>query len=304
MKWEKKGIVYGPQGELTWAETSALQPTPILLGDVIRVYVGFRDQSGVSRVGFVEVDATNPSTVLRVSSVPALDVGEAGAFDSRGVVPTAVVNHGTQLWLYYAGYQLPSDVRFLVFGGLAISTDNGQNFVRKSRVPILDRTDDELLFRVPHSVLYDQGQWKVWYGAGSKFIPGKNKTLPVYDIRYIESKDGFTFNGRGQVCLTLQNDEHRLGRPYVFKEGHLFKMFFGYSTELSGYRLGYAESKDGINWIRKDDEVGIDVSPDGWDSQMIAYPSIIRYLDTTYLFYNGNNMGADGFGYAILDEHV
>jgi hypothetical protein len=35
---------------------------------------------------------------------------------------------------------------------------------------------------------------------------------------------------------------------------------------------------------------------------MQAYPSLIEYLDRVYLFYNGNNYGEDGFGYAELDQ--
>lgn len=67
------------------------------------------------------------------------------------------------------------------------------------------------------------------------------------------------------------------------------------------YRIGYAESQDGIHWTRKDECVGIDVSENGWDSEMIAYPYIYKHMDTTYLFYNGNGFGKSGFGYAILE---
>ena len=68
------------------------------------------------------------------------------------------------------------------------------------------------------------------------------------------------------------------------------------------YRIGYAESLDGINWERKDSLVGIDVSENGWDSEMICYPSIIDVNHNRYLFYNGNNNGRNGFGYALYQE--
>ena len=53
---------------------------------------------------------------------------------------------------------------------------------------------------------------------------------------------------------------------------------------------------------RKDEEIGIDVSESGWDSQMQAYPAVLRCRDRVYLFYNGNDYGRDGFGYAILES--
>jgi len=304
MEWVKKGLVYGPDGKYPWARHSALQPTPFLISDeVIRVYVGFRDKNGVSRVGFVDLNANNPSAVLKVSDRPVLDVGEPGTFDENGVVPCAIVRREQRLYLYYAGYQLGQKVRFFVFGGLAISDDGGITFTRHSQVPVLDRTDDELFFRVLHSIIFEGGVWEVWYGGGNKFLNGENTSMPVYDVRYLESADGINFRKTGQVCIPLKNaDEYRVGRPYVIKKGEDYLMFYGAGTQSKGYRLGYAVSRDRINWTRKDKEIGIDVSDAGWDSEMICYPSIVEYKDSVYMFYNGNNYGYDGFGLAILKE--
>jgi hypothetical protein len=35
---------------------------------------------------------------------------------------------------------------------------------------------------------------------------------------------------------------------------------------------------------------------------MIAYACVVRYKERVYLFYNGNNLGATGFGYAELEH--
>lgn len=304
MKWQKKGLIYCPDGKCSWARNSALQPTPILLSDdVIRVYVGFRDHEGVSRAGFVDVDATDPSVVLGVSEKPVLDIGIPGAFDDNGVVQCAVVQRDNKQYLYYAGYQLGHKVRFLAFGGLAISEDGGNLFVRHSEVPVLERTEDELLFRVIHSIMLEGGIWRVWYGGGSTFTKGESKTLPVYDIRYLESEDGIDFPEEGSVCLdTRGGDEYRVGRPYVIRDQDNYRMFYSTATRSKGFRLGYAESKDGLIWTRKDDEIGVDVSKSGWDSQMVCYPSILKHQGNVYMFYNGNNCGETGFGYAVLEE--
>jgi hypothetical protein len=34
----------------------------------------------------------------------------------------------------------------------------------------------------------------------------------------------------------------------------------------------------------------------------LCYPSLLAYKDRTYMFYNGNDMGRDGFGYAVGAE--
>lgn len=301
MKWEKKGLIYGPSGDSWWAERWALQPTPILRPDgSVRVFVGFRTLEGISRVGFVDLDAENPSKILRVSKEPALDIGAPGTFDENGVVPCAVVERDGRLHLYYAGYQLGQKVKFYVFSGLAVSEDGGQTFRRVSQVPICDRNDRELFFRVVHSIMPENGIWRVWYGGGNSYAVKDGKQFPMYNIRYTESKDGRRLDENYRVCIDMEGDEYRVGRPYVVKTGDLYRMFYSAGTIERGYRLAYAESADGIAWTRRDEEVGIDVSASGWDSEMQAYPSLVTHGAKTYLFYNGNDYGREGFGYAEL----
>ena len=301
MKWEKKGIIYSQDGSTNWAKNSTLQPTPLLLDqDTIRIFAGFRDDKGVSRVGYVDVDANNPKIVKKVSKEPVLDIGLPGTFDDNGVVPCAVINNEGKIHLYYAGYQLGYHVRMLIYCGLAISEDNGRSFKKYSQVPVLERSDSELLFRVIHSVVKEKDKWRIYYGAGSCFKMGKKKTLPLYDIRYIESNDGIKFQGFGKVVIPTQGDEYRVGRPYVIKDEDIYKMFFCAGSEDLTYKLAYAESNDGVNWIRDDNKLNISLSSSGWDSQMMAYPSVVKHNEKTYLFYNGNNYGYDGFGYAEL----
>jgi predicted GH43/DUF377 family glycosyl hydrolase len=303
MKWEKKGLIYCPDGNLAWARHTALQPTPLQINDsTIRVFLGFRDDDGIGRVGYVDVSAENPLEVLRISERPSLDIGIPGAFDENGVVPCAVVKRNDRIYLYYAGYQLGHKVRFIAFSGLAISTDDGHTFQRYSQVPIIDRSDGELLFRAIHSIMYDEDKWKAWYGAGSEFLSGSQKTLPCYNIRYMESEDGISFPRNGKVVIDIRDDEHRVGRPYVIKTDGQYKMFFGAGSEKDPYRLAYAESPDGISWTRRDDQLGIELSNDGWDSEMMAYPAVVNCNSRVYMFYNGNDYGKTGFGYAELVE--
>jgi hypothetical protein len=81
-------------------------------------------------------------------------------------------------------------------------------------------------------------------------------------------------------------------------------MWYSYrgSENNPNYRIGYAESSNAINWIRKDESAGIDVSLTGWDSEMICYPFILDFQNIRYLFYNGNGYGRTGFGIAILEQ--
>ena len=250
----------------------------------------------------MDVSADNPLSVLRVSKQPVLDIGIPGTFDENGVVPCAISERERKLFLFYAGYQLGRKIKFLVFSGLAISEDGGETFQRYSQTPLCERQDGELFFRVIHTILRDGGRWRAWYGGGSAFDTEDGKQYPRYNIRHAESPDGLHLDRNYQVCIDMAGGEYRVGRPYVIKENGLYRMFYGAGTRELGYRLAYAESSDGTNWTRKDDEVGIGVSSSGWDSQMQAYPSVVKYKDRTYMFYNGNDYGREGFGYAVLES--
>jgi hypothetical protein len=305
MKWRKRGLIYSPNGAIRWAQKYAFPPIPYLTagGDVIRVYLSFCDENTVGRIGFIDVNAANPSEIIDISKLPVLDVGEPGSFDENGVLPTSIVQVGSELYLYYVGYQLGMKVRYYQFQGLAISKDGGRSFHRRLRVPIIDRSDAELLNRTSAFVARENRVFKMWYVAGSDWIAVRGKLFPRYNMRYIESRDGIEWPKEGEVCLDYANaDEHAFVKPFVINEGTFYRMFYSSRTKSRGYRLGYAESKDGRKWIRKDEEIGIDVSVTGWDSEMIEYASVVKYEETVYMFYNGNNCGETGFGYATLEH--
>ena len=204
--------------------------------------------------------------------------------------------------MYYVGFQLVEKVKFLAFAGLAISSDGGNTFKRYSKAPILDRSDEGLYFRAIHSVMIENGVWKAWCGIGSEWVWIDGKPFPKYHIKYFESRDGLKFPKEGKICIDFRENEYRIGRPRVIKENGIYKMFFTKGTLEKDYMPGYAESNDGISWIRMDNKIGINKSKNGWDSKHLCYPSVIKYNDKVYMFYNGNDMGKDGFGYAVLEE--
>jgi len=304
MRWRKMGRIHVPDGRLPWAKKHAFPPTPLFVGErVLRLYAAFCDENTVGRLGYVDVDPADPSRVLGISERPLLDIGLPGAFDENGVVPTSAVPVGDQLFLYYVGFQLGHKVRYYQFQGLAISNDSGRSFERYTQVPILERSDREMLNRTSGFVMRENGTFRLWYVGGSEWTTVAGKPLPVYCIKYLESSDGIHWPDAGRPCIDFKDDdEHALGRPFVLKERGLYRMFYSIRTHSKGYRLGYAESFDGVTWERMDERVGLDVSTDGWDSQMVGYPAAVRLGGKVYLFYNGNNCGQTGFGCALLES--
>lgn len=302
MVWNKLGLVYVPTGKQDWIHSHAFIPTSTMLtAERLRVYAAFLDANKVGRIGFIDLDASNPLRILGVSEFPALDIGEPGTFDDNGVAPLCVLEHEGRILMYYLGFQLGVKVRYTMFAGLAVSADGGHTFQRHSRVPVLDRSDRELFVRSAAYVHHHNDRWRMWYVAGDRWIEVHGKQVPTYNLRYLESPDGVTWGKEGTVCLDLHGqDEFGFGRPFVIQKDGRYNMWYSIRTISKGYRIGYAESQDGLNWVRKDSEVGIDVSETGWDSQMICFACVQETKYGTYMFYNGNNFGETGFGVAVL----
>ena len=299
MKWIKKGLIFKPAGQYEWVITHAMPPIADKIGeDLYRIYFSGRDKLNRSLIGYVEVDINEPQNILYITRKPVLGLGALGCFDDNGVTPSWMVNHQDMKYLYYIGWNKGSTVRMHLIAGLAISKNGGKTFERLSKAPILERTDVE-----PYSiltapcVLIENGIWRMWYVSGVEWV---HKDLPRYNIKYAESRDGINWKREGKVCIDFKHKgETRIARPCVLREGKLYKMWYCYA--IDSYRIGYAESEDGINWERKDDEAGIGVSESGWDSEMIEYAYVFEHKGKKYMLYNGNGYGKTGFGYAIIE---
>lgn len=303
MKWEKRGLIYCPHGEHTWEPDTFMTPHAILIGDRIRIYGGVRDTAGVSRIKYIEVDADNPKRVLYVSDKPCLDTGIPGTFDDNGMILGDVLRVDDEYWMYYVGFQHVQKAKFYAFSGLAISCDGGVRFKRYSEVPIMDRTDKGKFGRCIHTVLYEDGVFKIYYAVihGWKYINGT--PYPAYNIWYTESCDGKNIPREDTtLCVDVAESEYRIGRPKVYPTTDGYEMLYTRDLVSKDYLAGYATSKDGLNWNREDEKLGLDKSDNGFDSEMACYPVKLAYKGRTYLFYNGNGMGKTGVGYAELIE--
>lgn len=162
-------------------------------------------------------------------------------------------------------------------------------------IVIQSSNEDEMLCCSPFVV--KDGIYKMWFISG-RSCGGWSAYGPRYTIRYAESHDGLSWDQR-EVNFARATDEV-FARPYVIKECGLWKMWYSYLflTDRKAYRIGYAESVDGISWTRIDNQAGIGISDEGWDSETVAFPFLINHRNMQYMFYSGNRFGMGGLGYA------
>ncbi|WP_277640148.1 hypothetical protein [Wolinella succinogenes] len=313
MKWNKKGLIYEPNTSFEWnSKGYASVPTVYKISeDVLRIYFTARDIDNKTNISYIEVEADKPSNILYVHQKSVLSCGKIGMFDDCGAMVSHVINVNDEVWMYYIGWNVRNTIAYHNSIGLAISKDGGVTFEKFSEGPLFDRTYKEPYFNAAPFVLKENGIWKMWYLSNTKWVEYEGRSEPFYHIKYAESDNGIDWKREGRVAIDYK-DENECGivRACVLKDDDTYKMWYSYrnlqnyrTDKNSSYRIGYAESFNGIDWTRKDEEVGIDVSESGWDSEMIEYPFVYDHKGQRYMIYNGNTFGKTGFGYAVLEEN-
>jgi len=311
MKWEKQGLIYALSDNIGWMKTHTQLPIPFQLENGrLRIYFGSRDEHNRTLPTYLEVDSADLKNVLYVHDKPLMHIGEQGTFDDSGVMPSWIVERGGLLYLYYIGWNRGVTIAYHNSIGLAVSDDGGQTFTRMYKGPIVDRNHIEPHFCAAPCVIVENGLWRMWYLSCVKWTDYEGVPEPFYHIKYAESQDGIVWNRRGIVSIDFKfPDEAGIVRSSVLKHNGIYKMWYSYRSYKNyrkdsnhSYRIGYAESDDGISWERLDDIGGLDTSEDGWDSIMTAYPYVFRHNGKILMLYNGNGFGQSGFGYAELVE--
>jgi hypothetical protein len=304
MPWEKLGRVFCPDGTSAWASHSFMTPVPIQLDATrIRVFGGMRDASGVSRIGWVDVAADDPTQVLAVCDTPALDTGLPGAFDDNGVILGDVIwLRDDQLRMYYVGFQLVQKAKFLAFTGVAESTDGGQSFQRVQITPVLDRAPHAPFINALHSIeALEHGGYRAWVSCGQRWQLIDGLVYPQYNCWTLTSEDGLWWDNRNAIkILDVSGDEYRIGRPRAnrLKSGG-YELRITSDTLSKQYATRRLTSDDGIHFAPSAKEELPRGTTEAWDSDMTCYPARLdSWAGQSFLFYNGNGMGRTGLGVA------
>lgn len=316
MKWIKLGKIFDPteynlpKGCLEFAQS----PQTLIFDNFVRIYFSTRekDETGkyLSHIAFVDLDRSLME-VLKVSNKSVIKLGSLGNFDEHGIFPLNILRDGETIYGYIGGWNRRVSVSVDGSIGLAISEDNGETFKRVGDGPILTASVNEpFLVGDPFGLKIDN-IFHIWYIYGVKWILNEStkEKERVYKIGHAYSHDNINFikTNRNLISDKL-NDTECQALPSVLHHNGKYHMVFcyreaiGFRKEINkAYRLGYAYSFDGYEWARDDEKLGLDVSLDGWDSEMLCYPHLFRLDDKIYLLYNGNEFGRKGFGLALLE---
>lgn len=305
MHWRKTGIVVPPPVHLPWVASHAAVPHVEPCDEhSVHVYFTARDfkrRSHVAR-GRLLIGTDGTPGECQVDPEPLLSPGTRGTFDDSGTMTSCLVEHDGEERLYYQGWALGVTVPFYVFVGCAVRRRASGVFERVSPAPVMGpHAKDPIMCSSPW-VRVEDGRWRMWYVSNRAWTDGPDGR-PEYrvDIRHAESDDGFEWRRGDGPCIDFDGPgEHAISRPVVLRDGDRYRMWYSHRGE--SYRIGYAESADGLEWERRDELAGIDVSESGWDSEMVEYACVFDHGGRRHMLYNGNGFGETGIGHAILED--
>jgi hypothetical protein len=299
-RWRRLGRLTLDTSRAPWAVTHAALPVvEPRAGGSWNVYVSLRDGEGRARIGRTHL-ALRPAPIFApLEPDPVLDLGPLGAFDDSGVTSSCLVAVEGRRYLYYTGWTRGVSVPFYLQIGLAVS-EGGGPFRRLSPAPLLDRSPADPYLTASPCVRSDEARWRMWYVSASEWRATRTGPRHYYNLRYAESADGLVWHRDGRACVDYANDrEYAFARPCVMRDADRFKMW--YAVRGDRYRIGYAESADGIGWSRLDDVAGLDPAGDEWESEMVEYPWIFDDGGRRFMLYNGNDYGRTGIGLAVWE---
>jgi hypothetical protein len=314
-RWIKLGKIYDPAvNRLPFGDAGFAQsPQALDLNDRVRIYFSTRTRDVLgkylSNVAYVDFDKTF-SRMLGVSQQPVIELGELGTFDEHGIFPFNVLDDGHRILGFSTGWNRRVSVPIDAAVGLSVSTNNGTTFNKFGTGPILAPSTNEPFLVGDAFVRFFDGSYHMWYIHGVRWIEGANASPHdrVYKIAHAVSNDAIEWRRDGVPIIadSLGADECQ-ALPTVVWQGGRYHMLFCYRAATDfrtnpsrAYRIGHASSVDLQHWLRDDSAWNICVSPEGWDSEMLCYPHLFQLGSQTFLLYNGNGFGRDGFGLAKL----
>lgn len=303
MAWRKLGQLFNPGTAARHPKlaTHAANPLPVHIeDDIFRVFYSGRDAQQRSSIGAVDIDVERRE-IVSVQHDPVFEHGPEGSFYADGVSIGNCYATLTDRYILFMGWCNPKDAHWRGEIGRLLLDQKWRLSLAGDGTPFMALdAEDPISLSYPW-VMEDEGTYRMWYGSTTTWDGGNGEMLHV--IRQAISPDGEAWTRQATPVPWELGVAQAFSRPTVIRDESGFHMWFSYRDGTGRtYRIGRAWSENGTSWELQLDRAGIDVSKEGWDSQMIEYPFVFDHRGSRYMLYNGNGYGATGFGLAILEQ--
>jgi len=298
--WKKLGQLFQVNNLNPYLCSHAANPLALHLeNDIFRIFYSGRNIENKSSIGYIDINIITQE-IINYPKEPILEHGNESSFYSHGISIGNAFYINDKTYILFMGWQYPKNKHWR--GDVGRIELNDKKYMKISPSSTFMGTDEEDKISLSYPfVMYHEEIYKMWYGSTITWDAGNNEM--VHAIKYATSTDGEKWEKHGIAIPYEIGVAQAFSKPSVIIENGIYHMWFSF-REGTGktYRIGYATSNDGIEWKRHDSYTGIDVSEEGWDSQMICYPFVFNYKNNYYMLYNGNQNGKEGFGLAILEK--
>jgi hypothetical protein len=309
--WEKHGQIYNCS-DRPFFKSHATRPIPFLVDqNRLRLFFSSRNVEDIPYPTFIDVDPRDPKRILDINEKPLMSLGKVGSFDDSGITPVSILRKNDENLMFYVGWKRRRyGVTIETSIGVAKLTKDAQSIERLFEGPIIGQDRyHPILVAAPFVVPYEEG-YRMWYCSGKEWQQMEHGPEMIYTVYEAFSIDGYSWKQKSNMpVINYKYDGEVISAPWVVKlSNNSFLMWYstrGSKTQkVKQYSPGLAFSSDGVSWVRCDSDVGIELSKSGWDSEMICYPAIFNFRETTYMFYSGNGVGKGGIGFAIANQKL
>lgn len=300
-RWKKLGKIYDFKAIDEHIVTHASNPLAVHLhDDIYRIFFSGRSIENKSSVGFVDIDIVKCKVVFVCDKTVLEASHDSNSYFSHGISVGCSYATGLKEYILFMGWQVREGQHWRGEIGRLEVIDGGAVLAPVGDKPFIAVGDDDPVSLSYPWVITEGGLYKMWYGSTVSWDSSNGEMIHV--IKYASSDDGISWNHHGIAIPFEIGVAQAFSRPCVIHDSNGYHMWYSYRSGTGEkYRIGYAFSLDGLNWNRFINS-GINVSKEGWDSDMVCYPFVLDHKGHRYMLYNGNDYGKTGFGLAVLEH--
>ncbi len=220
-----------------------------------------------------------PQSWQRDTDGPVISLGEQGKWDDTHIFAPTVALEDGQFQLWYCGSQGTRYMRTFKLG--LASSDNGKNFVKFARNPMLEFSDGRQSILTPAlarrgdgAVVREAGKLRMWFSA-TDF-----DQTQLHTLHEATSSDGVDWSAPSAPLL-----EHVYCPSVLKTDDGRYRMWYS-DVRQRPWRIRYAESADGTHWEVRPEAVLDFTQP--WESGILVYPTVLC-IDGVYLMWYGSH---------------
>jgi len=303
-----------PPGPDSFDATACMNPFVLRREDHYWLFYAGGDPQGRRRICLATAPVADVGAWTRRG--PVLELGAAGTFDELWCVLPCLHRINGRWHLYYTGRSSQTSLGLQSFAGIGLAvSDDLLHWERLREEPVLrgdgfeawpenrgiagggpileiPQPDGRILYRMYYTIAVGQ--------PSPDLLVDQEKHSVV-----AHSWDGIDWFDKRIILSPRREADYENAATIALNpwpvEGGYHALYASIGSRFGAYSICEARSRDGLTWDRGTPDQNLSLTPagDGWESQMVEYPHVIREGDHLRLFYCGNGYGRSGIGTAL-----